>query len=1270
MQARPPVRPLVELLPLDEIDEYRFQSFCTELAAHAIPESDPFQYGRRGDEQEGIDVVVPTRSGTTWAFQSRRVRRFGPAAVAKTVADTTFEADRYVILLSSEASAGARREVRKHPKWQVWDLRDISRRVRELPRPVAWRMVATHFGPAWPEQFLVGGPEPLLVDTDEFFDALLERTLAFQHGWSLVGRSDELSRLVTFAKDDGARVGLLLGRGGIGKTRLLRAFAAEVPRAGGPRVQFISERTRFDIASLHAEILPNSIVVIDDAHRREDLEDALRALRDAANVKVLLAARPWARTAVQATVMRSFDPRELLQFPTLGELGPDEVRALAEQALGPARRYAERLVTVSADSPLVTVVGGRLVAEGSVDPALMDRDQTFRRAVFLRLEEDLVRPIASRIGEPRARELMDLLAAIGPIRLEDRALVGAASAFLGISAPTFIATVGLLEDGGILARRGRLLRITPDVLADHVLHRACVTAAGTPTGFAELVFDALGPITSATIVANVAELDWRQQQAGGADVFEGVWRRLVEQAGQNIAHGVVSQLEPIAHLQPGRVLELIEHTFRAGTGDGRPTGRTGDDLARLLRGVGYSLEHLPRVLDLLWVVGRDDARPTNPHPDHPIRVLEDIAKYGAQKPVGVGGLVIEAVRRWITDEGAFGHAHSPLEILDPLLEKSGYDTGTVGASIQLSGFIIDERRVRAVRNGALEILGDLGRRDDLRVRLRVVESLRDALREPLGYFGQPVADEARAQWHDEERRVLEMLAGMVGLDPVIDMKIRDALDWHCRYRGSDAVRERAREIAASITATSAYRRAIVLSTHWDVDLLLPFDVDLTAGGHEEGLRMMVDLQASVADEIVAAATDSRDSMDLVVEDLRRLEAAGVMAQPGQFLAVLSRRHPAYAVRICRDVVREPLHPLSAFFAALVDGVASANPDEGVALVREALAHRNERALASVAFALGGGDWRRAAGIWGLVSELSRHPSRWVRHRTIFAIHSLGDLDRPRAARLLAGVDFEDDAELADEVFTFVNEKRLDLGLFTDEEIDDWLRRLDRLDEIDGYWVREFIEAASFRRPGATAKLFVRRCAVADERGPRYRPLPGEERLDLGGLRDRPERAELLREVREGVLRPPGLRKYLTTQLFGVLSLGYDDESLRVLDEWIASGDPEHIVGAALLLQGAHWRFVFEQEAFVARALLAAAAAGETCYRRTAQQMLNVATSGMWQGSPGQPAPRHVEQRERAALAAERHTSDSPVRRFYEAVRDDAVGELESERVRDEEEFGV
>ena len=52
------------------------------------------------------------------------------------------------------------------------------------------------------------------------------------------------------------------------------------------------------------------------------------------------------------------------------------------------------------------------------------------------------------------------------------------SRFLGLEQVALVRYIDILEQAGILLRRGSKVRITPDVLADHLLYQACITNSG------------------------------------------------------------------------------------------------------------------------------------------------------------------------------------------------------------------------------------------------------------------------------------------------------------------------------------------------------------------------------------------------------------------------------------------------------------------------------------------------------------------------------------------------------------------------------------------------------------------------------------------------------------------------------------------------------------------------------------------------------------------------------------------------------------------------
>jgi hypothetical protein len=79
------------------------------------------------------------RAGTTWAPQCKQKARFSKGDAEKAIAATTYQANDYTVLLSCEATRAVRDVFAAQPGWDVWDVRDISAKVRAMPLAVACR---------------------------------------------------------------------------------------------------------------------------------------------------------------------------------------------------------------------------------------------------------------------------------------------------------------------------------------------------------------------------------------------------------------------------------------------------------------------------------------------------------------------------------------------------------------------------------------------------------------------------------------------------------------------------------------------------------------------------------------------------------------------------------------------------------------------------------------------------------------------------------------------------------------------------------------------------------------------------------------------------------------------------------------------------------------------------------------------------------------------------------------------------------------------------
>lgn len=257
-----PVRPRVTTLPLDRISFDHFEQFSADLARQLHPDCKVHRYGGVGHKQYGVDIVAQKGHVYHKAYQCKRHTQFGPADVKEAIEETTLSAEGYCILLARVATPGARDEIKNHLEWELWDVEDISREVRSLPLDVAVRIVDTYF-PGWRESFL-GVPEPSAwITTDQFFRRFSGDQI-FTHDWPLVGRAATLEEIRQFLASNRS-IGVVSGRGGSGKTRLLRAVA-DVAEKDEFIVRFLEIGK--DIQPENYELLPRDrklLVIVDDA---------------------------------------------------------------------------------------------------------------------------------------------------------------------------------------------------------------------------------------------------------------------------------------------------------------------------------------------------------------------------------------------------------------------------------------------------------------------------------------------------------------------------------------------------------------------------------------------------------------------------------------------------------------------------------------------------------------------------------------------------------------------------------------------------------------------------------------------------------------------------------------------------------------------------------------------------------------------------------------------------------------------------------------------
>jgi hypothetical protein len=559
---QPPIDPRLAVLPLDDPRwEWKaFERFCLGWI-NALPDVKHADfYGAQGDKQDGIDILAELTSGAKRTYQCKKYRTFGPARAEKAVDENVYTgASEHVLLVGCGTSVKTQNYVRSQPGWRLLDIEGISVSVRtELDREVARRLVEDHFGVPVRRAFLGEGPLTW-VTAGRYFEPF-ERGGLFRHSWTLVGRGDLIARLTS--EIERRRIVIIPGRGGIGKTRLLKELAH---RRGDDRVLLALDDVAITPES--AEDLPFSAVtvMVDDVHRREDIPTLLtQAIRRTEPVTLVLATRPQRTQELRDAIARAgYRPDELHVAEPLDDLDVSDTESLAREALGEDHsQYAAALAQATSDCPLVTVVGGQLLASRAISPGLLEREQDFRDAVLSRWQDEILGRLGGGVDAALAAGVLRLVAALAPLSVEHGQTLALAGSELGVGEDALLAILGELEAAGLLLARGRLRRIVPDVLADHVLDRACLDRQGRPTGYADELVERYAATSLTKLLRNLAELDWRiGRTAGSSELLREVWQSIRQAFTAADAAGRVALLRmvrPAAVYAPRDVLDLVE----------------------------------------------------------------------------------------------------------------------------------------------------------------------------------------------------------------------------------------------------------------------------------------------------------------------------------------------------------------------------------------------------------------------------------------------------------------------------------------------------------------------------------------------------------------------------------------------------------------------------------------------------------------------------------------------------------------------------------------
>lgn len=865
---------------------------------------------------------------------------------------------------------------------------------------------------------------------------------------------------------------------------------------------------------------------------------------------------------------------------------------------------------------------------------------------------------------------------------------------MGLASYELRDALSTLEAAGGLLRRGRSLRITPDLLSDRVLAEACLDAQDHSTGYADAAFDWFFDLSLEPLLRNLSELDWKAGDGNEGFLLASIWDRLRERydgAKGYARSSLVKAIAKAAYFQPRQSLDFVRHVWerleRVEQGEDEELlffssrGSVIRMLPDILEDAANYPETIRECLDLLWDMRPEAGQETKSNPNHPIRVLQRIAEIQPLqvKPAWVYEAVLDRIDVWLSRPDAFDYGFSPLDVIDHLLERRGSVTSSTGRAISWYDFQVTSIEHGPFRRQALKLLETVTALEDSRVQRRSLKSLVAVLWRPreLGIDTAALGSDELQSRQAENSEIVRIIDDLLEKadSPVLYAMAAHELS-QVVFRANPDTQDDVQGLLARVPQDYSVR---LTSRLWRGPMQRP----IRLGGEEASEKQLDAELQGITRELLCLHTDPsavHAEVERIFADLGRFGLAP--DQTGSVLRAVAEEDPAFATRLAKWLITEqPESVLASFLSELLRPLRSGPSEEFHALIHLAASSPAVVPPRALAHFLSTGsrpsDEERRV-IW----QIAYHPDPVVRR---FVLEALGRF--PSAAdaewEVLSRIDIAADPDLADRLCgCLVADEEAELRKAPEGVIQAVLAKLRDVPDLSHGkaerthlgQLHRFLDRLAVHDPECVAAFFLARLERHRARrgsNDRYDPVPFAQFSSFStGEADASARRRALQRVRDAAITSEALDSYWLAHVFVALSGGFDEVSLGVLNDWVESGDTEKLTAAVGLLQPVDGSFVFDQEDFVVGLLRQADRLGADLLQQIRETLGGLAPGNLGgSGTPGEPMPFKVEVHERAMAARARYPAGSVPEAFYGDLERRAAEWLEADQVDWEETMG-
>ena len=1103
------------------------------------------------------------------------------------------------------------------------------------------------------------------TSAENFYESWLKGSADFGHQDNLLAREDELAKLEGFCKSTG-RVLVVEATWGQGKSRLL----LELARKTGKHARFVRDDAPLSREALDISAVDPCVIVLEDAQRRNP-EDVRRLLafvqRCGPDVKLIVSSRPsHAAEVLEAARQLGFAAADVEQFE-LKPLDDREHGRLVAKMLGGESEEAHIIAQRTKGSVLAGVVTARQFRRGAVTLGQIESGVEFRHAV-LRVFEAALKEHRGQGVDLRFQDALKIVALAGPLKTDDEKVIAALAGFLDWRPHVLRSTLSDLVDAGFLIRRGDLVRVPADAIAEEMRREACVGGSGESLGYAEDALTQLWPVCGGSLLRNLASMAYELKEEGlSVDFLSTFWPRLkamYDTAPASVRLDTLEALENAAPYAPAAMLDFVRHALPTGLGPEEeevwfrgqfPLHLIHDRLAKLLEGVAYyHAEHVGEACDLLWELAALDERDPNRHTRSAERILQDASKLRPRTGLACYQALLRWARRRSGGKGAVP-GRRLARYVAPLLEREAETSWSDGHAIHINARGLSAKALEALRREVLDFLEDLARDSDLGTVAAALDGIGSTLSSHTGAFGRQVTSAEVEQWYPEE---LVSLARLKRIrehhgSHVVDLCVLSKLDWVAGLSPHIALRDQAAELLGEI------RKSLASSLELALSHAFPLYHDM-----EEARTKQHDRDI----ERIAAAHVRQDPATIAAQ-LRKvceaMRAAGQSPDPTAFSFHLAKQNPDLGEAVLLETLKDPDDILVTAIGGLLDGLSRTDAGRATAAAEWVVASgaaKAKRELTLIYRHEGYVDRVGPAIAIAHLGLLVGDTDAWVRMGALTAIAFRTNLPIQERVRLLLEYDLPSCPESGEEWAHAIHAKTI-LDTLTSDQLEGVARKMAYARALK-FWCCEVIEYLSGRVPDAVVDMLVAR--VPREGSDNFEAVLDRTQKDpLGPLTDSARErgmialGELLRSTEFPIA-------HAATDLFGKLATGDLESMRRVRLAWIQSGEEAKVSQAIDSLASEESEFLIQEEVIIVELLEAAERLGPEFLREAQSSLHAIGHRGVRTGGPGEPFSRDVALRDEASAIAARYPEHSTAGRFYRAVARGAQSTTDYHRRREDE----